>query len=217
LYIEDIHTVSQKNITPQVSSQVQKKPQTPPGPYHTHTVKKGETLYGIAQMLGTTVENLASWNDKNLDQPIIKPGEKLRYYGSQKSVIHSDSPVTRKGNIIIYKVKKGDNLSSLADLFSTDVSQILKLNDLTSDAIIRPGDLIHIPDVGGKKRPVKKMNTQQLPGRIIYYKVQKGDNLWSIAYLFNVTVDLLYRANNLTKNSVIMPGDTLRIFLPEDS
>ena len=93
----------------------------------------------------------------------------------------------------------------------------MHLNNLSKNSIIKPGDLIRIPDTGSNKKKLKKKSVQHSPGRIIYYKVQKGDNLWTIADLFNVSVDSLYKANKLNNKSVLMPGDTIRIVLPEGS
>lgn len=43
------------------------------------------------------------------------------------------------------------------------------------------------------------------------YEVEKGDSLWVIAKRNNVSLDALLAANNLTKNSVIRPGQQLVI------
>lgn len=215
LYIEDQNSIPQKTTTQSIKKQPKKQPTD--GPKSIYTVKKGDNLYSIANNLGTTVETLASWNNKNLDNPIIKPGEQLVFYQQHTIKKPKSTPVTRSGNTILYKIKKGDNLSLLADLFSTDINKILQVNNLSKNSIIKPGDLIRIPDTGSNKKKLKKKNAQHSPGRIIYYKVQKGDNLWTIADLFSVTVDSLYKANKLNNKSVLMPGDTIRIVLPEGS
>jgi len=48
---------------------------------------------------------------------------------------------------------------------------------------------------------------------VIEYEIQPGDNLWSIAERFNISLDTLLWANNLDKNSLIQIGQKL-IILP---
>jgi LysM repeat protein len=43
------------------------------------------------------------------------------------------------------------------------------------------------------------------------YTVKKGDNLWSLAKRYNVSLNELYTANNLNKSSVLSIGQQLRI------
>jgi membrane-bound lytic murein transglycosylase D len=45
----------------------------------------------------------------------------------------------------------------------------------------------------------------------VRYQVRAGDTLWGIARTFSLSTAELMRINNLTKNSRIKPGDTLRL------
>ncbi|HHY04894.1 MAG TPA: DUF3794 domain-containing protein [Thermoanaerobacterales bacterium] len=56
---------------------------------------------------------------------------------------------------------------------------------------------------GEEKEPEK-------PSMTIYI-VQRGDTLWSIAKRYNVTVDSIVKANNITQPDMIMPGQQLVI------
>lgn len=51
--------------------------------------------------------------------------------------------------------------------------------------------------------------------RSFRYTVKKGDNIWNIAAMYNVSVDDLIRWNNLTPRPRIFPGDQLTIILEE--
>jgi LysM repeat protein len=58
-----------------------------------------------------------------------------------------------------------------------------------------------------------KLNTPDAEGRIVH-QVQPGETLWSIAVAYQVSLQSLYTMNNLTEQSVIMPGQKLTVRLP---
>ena len=53
--------------------------------------------------------------------------------------------------------------------------------------------------------------TQDIRKVIIEYVVESGDNLWSIAAKFDLSLESILWANNLNKNSIIKPGQKLVI------
>ena len=57
----------------------------------------------------------------------------------------------------------------------------------------------------GEKKIYSKIN---LSGR---YTVRKGDSLWSIANKYNISVDILARANGVGMNDVLSLGKVLRV------
>ena len=85
---------------------------------NTYTVVKGDTLYGIAQKFGTTVDELKTLN--NLSSNALSIGETLK--------------VPNKDNVI-YTVKSGDTLYSIAREFGTTVSAITALNNLATTVL----------------------------------------------------------------------------------
>ena len=99
----------------------------------------------------------------------------------------------------IYVVKKGDTLYSIAREFNTTVAELVELNNLSSNTLII-GSTLRVPK-----------NNTSTPGSK-YYTVKKGDTLYSISRIYNVSVDELKRINNLTSNTLtvgqqlIIPG-----------
>ena len=85
---------------------------------NTYTVKSGDTLYGIAQKFGTTVDELKTLN--NLSSNTLSIGETLK--------------VPNKDNVT-YTVKSGDTLYSIAREFGTTVSAITALNNLATTVL----------------------------------------------------------------------------------
>ena len=149
---------------------------------NTYVVQKGDTLYSIANKLGTTVSELKKEN--NLTSNTLQIGEVLRI--PTKEIYEGEENV--------YIVKKGDTLYSIAMANNTTVDELKKANNLTSN-ILSTGQLLKIPSA-------------LLPEST--YIVKKGDSLYSIANKYNTTIDELKRINNLTSNTLSI-GQVLKL------
>ena len=86
-----------------------------------------------------------------------------------------------------YVVQKGDSLYSIAKKFNTTVSELRRLNNLTSDTL-QIGQVLTIS--GTPEQPPT--------GNYTTYTVKNGDSLWKIANQFDTTVDELISINNLS-------------------
>ena len=159
-------------------------PYTPPEGITTNTyvVQKGDSLYSIANKLGTTVSELKKEN--NLTTNTLQIGEVLRI--PTKEIYEEEEN--------IYIVQKGDTLYSVAMANNTTVDELKRINNLTSN-ILSTGQLLKIPSA-------------LLPEST--YIVKKGDSLYSIANKYNTTVDELKRINNLTSN-ILSIGQVLKL------
>ena len=159
-------------------------PYTPPEGItaNTYVVQKGDSLYSIANKLGTTVSELKKEN--NLTTNTLQIGEVLRI--PTKEIYEGEKNV--------YIVQKGDTLYSVAMANNTTVDELKKANNLTSN-ILSTGQLLKIPSA-------------LLPEST--YIVKKGDSLYSVANKYNTTIDELKRINNLTSN-ILSIGQVLKL------
>lgn len=148
-----------------------------------YTVKKGDSLWKIANKYNTTVEKLKSAN--NLKTNTLSVGQKLAIPSISVSPEVSDT----------YIVQKGDSLCSIANKFNMTVSELKNLNNLTNN-LLSIGQVLKIKNSSnnGKKT----------------YTVQKGDSLWVIANKYGITTEELKSYNNLTSN-LLSIGQVLKI------
>ena len=145
-------------------------------PESTYTVKKGDSLYSIANKYNTTVEELKRIN--NLTSNTLSIGQVLKLPSDKASNIEQEK------NTITYTVQKGDSLYSIARKYSTTIDKIKDLNNLTTN-LLSIGQVLLIPT---------DTNLETT------YTVQKGDSLYSIAKKYDTTVDRLKQLNNLKSN-----------------
>ena len=148
-----------------------------------YTVKKGDSLWKIANKYNTTVEKLKSAN--NLKTNKLSVGQKLVIPSISVSPEVSDT----------YIVQKGDSLWSIANKFNMTVSKLKNLNNLTNN-LLSIGQVLKIKDSFNNGKTT--------------YTVQKGDSLWVIANKYGITTEELKSYNNLTSN-LLSIGQVLKI------
>ena len=150
-----------------------------------YVVKKGDSLYSIAKKYNTTVDELKKVN--NLSTNNLSIGQKLK--------IPTESDID--ANYTLYTVKSGDSLYSIANKYNVTVNEIINYNNLSSNTL-QIGQQLKIPTFD------EKSNNN------LYYTVEKGDSLYSIASKYNTTVDELINLNNLNSN-LLQIGQQLKI------
>ena len=114
---------------------------------------------------------------------------------------------------IVYKVRNGDVLGSIAMRHRVKVADIKKWNNLRSD-VIRSGQRLNIWVKGNTSTAVASTRTSTQPATKNLqgqktYTVQPGDTLWDISKKFNgLTIEKIKSLNKLP-NSKIQPGQKL--------
>lgn len=151
---------------------------------NTYTVQNGDSLWSIAKKFNISVEELKLAN--NLTSNLLRVGQVLK-------IPIEEHPIS--GNYIVYTVKAGDSLYSIAKKYNMTVDELINYNDLsTTNLKINQQLLI----------PKKGTITED------FYIVKSGDTLYSIAQKYNTTIDDLMKLNNLT-TSVLSLGQQLKI------
>lgn len=144
-----------------------------------YVVKSGDTLWSIARKYNLSVNELKALN--NLSSNVLNVGQRL---------------IVGKESSNDYVVRAGDTLWAIARKFNVSVDDIKALNNLSSNNL-SIGMTLKIPPYSNKKNEETNV-----------YVVKSGDSLWSIARMFNSTVDEIKSLNGL-KSNVLRIGQRL--------
>lgn len=122
---------------PDISAQLpERQPATAPGKPRVYTVKRGDTLWGVARKHGVTVPALASANGLS-SKSQLTAGSRLEIPGAGGATAPAGES-TR----MTYKVRSGDTLSEIAEKFNVSVRQLMSWNNLRSSSSLRAGQRI---------------------------------------------------------------------------
>lgn len=131
-------------------------------------------------------------------------------FTSQQAVASRQSG---NSSVRYYKVRRGDNLGSIASRYGVTVAQLKSWNGLRTNVIpigkslqIREFDAPAKTETAVAKAPAPKKVDKDAE----FYTIQSGDNLSEIASRFGVSVDDLKSWNNLSDNK-IAAGANLRV------
>lgn len=101
----------------------------------TYTVKRGDTLFKIANRYGVSVESIVQRN--NIKNPnLIYPGQVLKILVSSNS--------SSQGSTGYYRVRRGDNLYRIARRYRTTVRSLVRLNNIKNPNLIFIGQILRI-------------------------------------------------------------------------
>ena len=95
-----------------------------------HIVKSGENLTLIARKYGASIGKIRAWNGLGR-RSVLRPGQKLRVKRSTFKKIHT--------------VRRGENLSVIANKYRVSVASIARANNLRSRSKIYVGKKLSIP------------------------------------------------------------------------
>ena len=162
------------------------------------TLRRGETLWHLAQRAGVSITNLKRWNHIRSARD-LQVGQHLVVYGAgglRHAVYAQNSQPLR--------VRPGNTLSQLAQRAGVSVRDLMRWNHIRSARDLQVGETLTVH--GGTAAPVytAARGHQRLT-------VRPGESLWQIAQRAGVGVAVLARANHLTERTILHPGQVLNI------
>ncbi|NQX58089.1 LysM peptidoglycan-binding domain-containing protein [Paenibacillus qinlingensis] len=163
------------------------------GTHLLYTVRPGDTLYTIAEQLGTNVPSLVQINA--LYPSVADPD---RIYPGQ--VLIARLPGMAEQSAVLYQVQQGDTLFRIAERFSVSVDMLAGLNQIQQPDVIRVAQMLFVA--------------------AFVYEVEQGDSLYRISRRFGTPMSELIRANRNRQGlspDIIYPGFRLVVPLPSST
>lgn len=131
---------------------------------------------------------------------VLFPDPYLEYVeatlGEQAVADYRPQTTFAAGEVVDYRVRRGDSLWLIAQRFDTTVAALRQANALASN-YIRAGQELKVP--AGARGAVTTS-----------YRVRRGDSLWTIAHRFGTTTLAIQQANGLA-STALRPGQELEI------
>ncbi len=173
-----------------------------------YKVRRGDTIGEIAEMYDVTTRMIRKWNGLRSNKIIA--GQTLKIYSDDPvtSVVENNSG--NESNVSYYKIKKGDAIGQIAEKYKVSVANLKKWNNLSSNKIIAGKTLKIYSNAGPNTNPTGNTTTNKT-GKVVNYKIKKGDSIGQIAETHNVSVSDLRKWNNISGNKIIA-GKTIKIY-----
>uniref|UniRef100_UPI002608BA55 LysM peptidoglycan-binding domain-containing protein n=1 Tax=uncultured Proteiniphilum sp. TaxID=497637 RepID=UPI002608BA55 len=182
-----------ESVSPRSSSS--RSAQSPPADQNTafqHTVVIGETVYSIAKMYHTTVDEVFRLNPGAKEG--ITEGQVLTI--PQRRVISEEKEENYRYHTILPK----ETLYSVSRTYSLKPEDVVRANPGLSVETFRIGKTIRIPFFESYEviLPYEEQTTN------IIHKVERGETLYSIAKRYDVEVQEIERANPILAGGLKM-------------
>lgn len=207
----------------------------------TYAVKRGDTLWGIAQARGVSLDRLLKANDLSRGD-VLRVGQELRVpggsggsgarsgSGSGGSAAAENASAAPGGST--YTVQRGDTLSGIARRHDTTVRALKRMNDKDS-SLIRPGETLKVPGSGGGSDGGETdggsasggsaggsassagssgdPGSSESSGSVQYHTVKSGEYPASIARRYGMTTSELLALNGIRDPRSIPAGERLKV------
>ena len=195
----------------------------------TYTVQSGDSVWGISNKFGITMDQLIQWN--NIQNNFIYPGQKLTIKGSQEngsSTNNSGNNTNSSGNAgtsnggqttgAKYTVQSGDSVWKISNDHGITMAQLIEWNNIKNN-FVYPGQQLIVSNGGSSNAGANTGNTSGSSSSSssssntasgTKYTVKAGDSVWSVSNKYGITMAQLIQWNNI-QNNFIYPGQQLTV------
>jgi LysM repeat protein len=181
-----------------------------------HKVKNGESLYSIAKTYNIPVNTISEIN--SIKNGRIFPGQILRLSGKENAeqilvVNNNRNNIENQEARTFHRVASGETLGSISRKYKISIDDLKKFNQLQSNKLSVGQSLFlsepqNLASIGETHQKADKKTEKQITDRTVptmgttLHKVQKGENLFSIAKKYGMTYEELMALNNLDDQKI---------------
>ena len=174
-----------------------------------HTVAPGESLASIAGYYKVPESVIDRMNEG--PQAGLKAGDALWVPAGDVTQLRAGlgSDMERR----LHRVKSGESLWSISRRYGMTVTQLARMNHISTKATLQPGQRLQVAGSGGSGASASgagETRTAAVDGKV-RYKVKRGDTLSGIARRYAVTVRELQSWNNMGGSTALRAGQSLTI------
>ena len=174
-----------------------------------HSVRKGENLTTIADKYDISIKELRDWNNLNSNSNLFV-GKKLKieqletivrpqYAMDNKAIVEDNTVSSVTDNVIVHKIRKGENLMQLTRLYNCSLTDLKEWNKLKS------------PEVKVDQEIYVYIESNPKFKSYSYYEAKTGDTLVTASIQFNIPIDVLKSLNNKEENEPLKKGEKIKI------
>jgi LysM repeat protein len=165
-----------------------------------HEIQIGQTAWDLAAVYDVPLDDILRYNNLP-DDPILLPGDQIVIVPGENMPALNSAPLT-------HTVQSGQTVWAIAARYNLSVGDLLALNGLAENSLIQPGDELIIRLAPGQSPPP----TATPP---LTHIVASGQTAWAIALQYGLALEELLALNDLTEDSLLLPGDELFIRAPD--
>ena len=182
-------------------------------PTSTIEIKRAIDVRLLAEEIGLESEAIRKLNP-SLRYFITPPSIKYQLRLPSSHIETAQAVLNQSDKLLVkyyqYRIKSGDTLYALAKHYGVSIQSILNYNTGLKPETLKIGKTILIPALKSVGAYSGKSIAQagNFDGT---HTIRQGDTLWSLALKYSVSVELLAQKNNLSVNSVLKLGNTLKV------
>ncbi|MBX2998144.1 MAG: LysM peptidoglycan-binding domain-containing protein [Caldilineaceae bacterium] len=181
------------------------QPQTSPTPIsatpYEYVIQAGDTLLSIAQRFGVSADTIMQANTLRDANNLIQ-GQVLFIPGYQGSTTGTTAGRASSSTPAVHIVRAGETLFAIAQTYGVTAAELVTANQITNPNQLQTGQRLIIPGVTAAE--IEAAN------RVIHV-VAAGEGLNAIARRYNVSVNAIIEANNISNPNFLTVGQQLII------
>ncbi|MEX0996635.1 MAG: LysM peptidoglycan-binding domain-containing protein [Flavobacteriaceae bacterium] len=162
--------------------------------FKTHKVKRKETIFGIASIYGTTVEEIKKYN-RHLYSNELKKGEQIRIPIKQVTIVSPIDPVEIPPGK--HKVAPQETKFGIAKQYGITEAKLEAMNpSIYGSDILAEGIILNVPEKPSVEEPIIEDENYT------FYTVQAKEGFYRLKVLFGLTEEEIVALNPHTKEGL---------------